>query len=484
MHRALLLPEIVAAIVKSESSTPGYLFACLFVNRLFSEEACRLLWYGCGSRYNSATAGHVTAGISRLAEISQRSRQRAQVYANFVHILNFAEPDETWPYGDEAKWHSHLTCLQYPQLQELECYESPDAAKLNKGDVVIRYAQPSLRTFGLHEGSGLSDAFFDELRTRCPQLQQLTLSSIDNTMTQGGLLRFLRSQVSLQGLTLDAGFQRLWTKEACHAIAQYPKLEFLQLYEIQDDWIQEEPRMFPALKHLYTRISPVGLARLSRHVPDLATLHATLPSSCTSIEAVVNYPRLKELHVSYDDGAILRRSDLLLIAESCPNLQCFVIGDACPPQAEDLDDLMIDKIAQGLPKLKEFKLQYKVETGNKSLTLQSVKSLGRHCPNLEDLKLSGISVDWEEGDGIVSDSVWSLALDLHIDHAPLWPADYDPDSDNDDGGPHVVSKERIGEMAECFARRFPKLQYFYLDGGGEGEEELQDRLDSITLDKM
>ncbi|KAK7914114.1 hypothetical protein PG985_011817 [Apiospora marii] len=483
MHRALLLPEIVAAIVKSESGAPGYLFTCLFVNRLFSEEACRLLWYGCGSRYNSATAGHVTPGICRLAEISQRSRQRAQVYANFIHILVFAEPDETWPYGDEAKWHSHLACLQYPQLEELDFYESPEASTLNKADVVIRYAQPSLRTFGLHTGSGLSDAFLDELRTHCPQLQQLTLSSIDNTMTQDGLLRFLRSQASLQCLMLDTGFQRLWTKEAFHAAAQYSNLELLRLHDIQDDWIRGEQRMFPALKHLYTRITPEGLGLLSRHVPGLATLQVTMPSSCTSIEPFVNYPQLKDLVVSYDDGAILQKTDLLLIAENCPDLQRLVIGDACPPRAEGLDDSMMEKIAQGLPRIKEFKLYYKVDTGNEPLTLQSIKSLGRHCPNLKELDLSCISIDWEEGDNsTISDSIWSLGLLLHRDHVPLWPEDYDPESDNDDGT--HVSKEDIAHMAERFACRFPSMEYFNLDGGGEGEEELNDRLGDIVQERV
>ncbi|KAK8072800.1 hypothetical protein PG996_006148 [Apiospora saccharicola] len=482
MHRALLLPEIVAAIVKSESGAPGYLYTCLFINRLFSEEACRLLWYGCGSGYNSATAGHVTPGIRQLAEISQHSRQRAQVYADFINVFMFSQPKETWPYGNEAVWHGDLACLQYPQLQELTITAADDSASLNRGDVVIDYARPSLRTFALSEGSALSDAFLDELRTRCPQLKWLTLSSIDNTMTQDGLLRFLRTQVSLECVWLQTGFGRLWTEEAFHVVAQYPNLELLELYDIPDDWIRGEQRMFPALKWLYTRISPNGLVLLSRHVPSLETLHATLPSTCTSIKAIVNYPRLKDLRVSYDDGAILRKEDLLLIAENCPGLQCLEIGEACPPRAEDLDDLMIEKMAQGLPQLKEFTLIYKVNTGSKPLTLQSIKSLGRHCPHLGQLKLTCISIDWEEADNnIISDSVWTMDLLLHMDHVPLWPEDYDRHSDNDDGT--HVSKEHIAEMGQRFARRFPKMSSFFLDGGGEGEEELQMAVDDITMER-
>lgn len=483
MHRALLLPEIVAAIVKSESGEPGYLYTCILVNRLFFEEACRILWYGCGSSYNSATAGHVTPGIRQLAEISQHSRQRAQIYANFINVLYFAPPKETWPYGDESKWHSHLACLQYPQLQELSFFASDDAVSLNKGDVIIAYAQPSLRAFKLCEGSALSDAFLDELRSRCPRLQHLKLSSIDHTMTQDGMLRFLRTLISVQSVTLDTGFQRLWTKDAFSAVAQCPDLEFLYLYDIHDDWIQGEQPMFPALKHLSTRISPKGLELLSRHVPVLATLHATLPSSCTSIEALVNYPRLKDLTVSFDDGATLHRTDLLLIAENCPELEHLMIGVACPPRAKGLDDLTMEKLAQGLTEIKNFQLHCEVDTGSEPLTLQSIKSLGRHCPNLKELDLSCISIDWEEGDNsTISDSMWSLSLLLHRDYVPLWPEDYDPDADNDDGT--HVSRERIAEMAERFARRFPKMEYFSLEGGGEGEEELNDRLGDVIGDRV
>ncbi|KAK6821043.1 hypothetical protein PG987_015443 [Apiospora arundinis] len=270
MHRALLLPEIVAAIIKSSSGEPGYLHTCLFINRLFWEEACRILWYGCGSRYNSATAGHVTPGIRQLAEISQRSRQRAQLYANFVNILDFSEPQESWPYGDEARWHGDLGCLQFPQLQEARFSPSDEATSLNKGEVVIRYAQPSLREFGCEAGSEFSDNTLDELRTRCPKLKHLSLSSITNTLTQDGLLRFLRTFDSLQYLKMQIGTQDLWTRDTFLAVGHYAGLELLDLPVIEDEWIQGQETLFPALKYLYTDISTSGLNLLNRHVPSLS----------------------------------------------------------------------------------------------------------------------------------------------------------------------------------------------------------------------
>ncbi|KAK8000425.1 hypothetical protein PG990_013025 [Apiospora arundinis] len=474
MHRALLLPEIVTAIIKSNRGDPGYLHTCLFINRLFWEEACRILWYGCGARYNSATAGHVTPGIRQLAEISQRSRQRAQLYANFVHILDFAEPQESWPYGDEAKWHGDLACLQFPQLQRARFNPSDDATSLNKGDVVIRYAQLSLREFGCEAGSEFSDKTLDQLRTRCPKLQHLRLASITGTLTQDGLLRFLRTFDSLQSLVIQIGTRDLWTRDTFLVIGQYANLELLDLPVIQDEWIQGQETIFPALKHLYTDISTNGLDLLNRHVPSLTTLHARLMSPCTNLESLAKFQRLKDLVVKCDNGGSFSGAELLSIAESCSELQCIEIGAGL--RAEGLDDSMMERIAHSLPNVKGFKL-CQVDTGAKPLTLKSIESLGRHCLNLEELVLSSISIDWKDGAGLISNSIWHLELELCRNETLLWPDDYDADHGD---GAHA-SKEDIAEMSDRFARRLPSLLSFILTGGGEGEELFSDSLGDITL---
>ncbi|KAK7984306.1 hypothetical protein PG989_011708 [Apiospora arundinis] len=479
MHRALLLPEIVAAIIKSSSGEPGYLHTCLFINRLFWEEACRILWYGCGSRYNSATAGHVTPGIRQLAEISQRSRQRAQLYANFVNILDFSEPQESWPYGDEARWHGDLGCLQFPQLQEARFSPSDEATSLNKGEVVIRYAQPSLREFGCEAGSEFSDNTLDELRTRCPKLKHLSLSSITNTLTQDGLLRFLRTFDSLQYLKMQIGTQDLWTRDTFLAVGHYAGLELLDLPVIEDEWIQGQETLFPALKYLYTDISTSGLNLLNRHVPSLVTLHARLTSPCTNLDTFARFQRLEDLVVKFDNGGSFKGAELLLIAENCPELQCIELGaDDAGPHAEGLDDSMMERIAHSLPNIKEFKLCH-VDMRVKPLTLRTIESLGRHCPNLKQLALSGISVDWKDGDGIISNSIWNLELELGRDETLLWPDDYDADHGD---GAHA-SKEDIAEMAKHFAHRLPSMTFFALSGGGEGEELLNENLDDIIIER-
>ena len=133
MHRALLLPEIVSTILHVEAKSPGFLFKCLFINKLFSHEATRILWRGCGVRYNSATAGHATPDITDLAKIVQIDRSRAQYYADFIHILWFDEEGEENGFIEEARWHKELIALQFLHLQDVGFYGFAEAMEMNSG---------------------------------------------------------------------------------------------------------------------------------------------------------------------------------------------------------------------------------------------------------------------------------------------------------------------------------------------------------------
>ena len=89
MHRALLLPEIVQAIVRAGKIDPGLLYSCLFVNKLFSNEACRILWKGC---YGVFGVGHVSPRVrdlGRMVSNPEIGRECAQTYANYIRVLIF-----------------------------------------------------------------------------------------------------------------------------------------------------------------------------------------------------------------------------------------------------------------------------------------------------------------------------------------------------------------------------------------------------------
>jgi hypothetical protein len=149
MHRALLLPEIVATVLRSEADSPGFLNTALLINRLFSLETTRMLWKGCGVRWNSATAGHVTPNIRHLVHIIQMDLKRAQFYADFIHILLFDDEGEDSYFTEEARWHNKLAALDFPNLKEVGFFGYAAAMPMNTGDVVLHYAVPSVSEFFL-----------------------------------------------------------------------------------------------------------------------------------------------------------------------------------------------------------------------------------------------------------------------------------------------------------------------------------------------
>jgi hypothetical protein len=324
-YRALVVPEIVAAIIRSGSSEKGFLHSYLLINRLFFIESFRLLWYGCGTRYNDATAGHATPDICHLARISQENRQQAQVYANYIHVLNFAEPADTYPYGDKAQWHSHLICLEFPRLQEVGFYESLNAATLNRGDVVIHYAQPNVQVFCLRASSGLSDSFLDTLYLRCPKLRTIHINtSFENTITTNGFLQFLRRTVSLESLVTESRFEQLWPQDGFRVIEHYTSLQLLQFPLIRDEWIAqygtlnllELQDILPALKSLYISASPHGLELLQQCVPGLTTIDISFQVSCTTISTATDFTQLENLALQFVENSSFDNGELLVASQS------------------------------------------------------------------------------------------------------------------------------------------------------------------------
>lgn len=123
VHIALLLPEVVAAILDTVSEELGLLFDCLLVDHLFLEEASRILWYKCGA------SGGLHPDIEDLGAMILRDDvgpQRAQVYTNLLRAISFH-------YGgslsnntciDQTSWHTVLCQVRFPQLLSVWSWET------------------------------------------------------------------------------------------------------------------------------------------------------------------------------------------------------------------------------------------------------------------------------------------------------------------------------------------------------------------------
>jgi hypothetical protein len=481
MHHALLLPEIIATILRIETSSPRFLYTCLFINKTFSLEASRILWEGCGARYDSAIARHITPHIKHLAYIILKDPPRAQFYANFIQFLMFQDEGESNDFLDEARWHKELTSLQYPHLYEIGLYDSYNATILNRGDIVIRYAQPSIRTFTLSQGSRLSDNFLDSLSRACPKLRSLTLNRIsENSVSEDGLVKFLNSTNSLSYLDIQTGLDDSWSYKAFDAITRYRNLKLLSIPDIPDNWVHSLRNSkhafpaFPELRHLYTGTSDEGLECLARYVPNLETLSISLqcfPPSHNILASASNFTQLTRLAIHFGPQSSLSGHDLVALAQKCPELMELSIGankGHCP-SGSNINDSIIDEMAQKMLKVSELSL---ILDRPDLLTWRSLLSLARHCKTLDMLKIS-CNFTWQEAvNGIKENSfpkLWALEIIL--------------DQNNRESQLATNDEEMINSFATRIATWALKLTSFIIEGGDETDQAIEDVVSDICLSR-
>ena len=488
MNRALLLPEIVTNILETGKYYPNLLFTGLFINKLFFLEASRILWYGCGSRWDSGAAGYQTPDIRNLAEIVRRDAQRAQIYANVIHVLYFSSGGGRRS-SEETQYHSDLTKLQWPQLEELGLHISYEAVRRNKGDVILQYAQSNLKHLQLDEGSHLDDGFLDALLTRCPKLRVLALTCLaDFNITSEGLLRFLNRARSLTSLTLRAQFKRLWAQDAFAVISTYQNLDFLIIPSIEENWIDAVSRfatssVFPKMRWLYTSISDSGLEQLSRIMPNLETLelyNSQIQPSRYALASAAKFTSLKALRVQLGEGSCISGAQLVQLARACPNLGELSIAEdqeeeksfaeivesrALPiiPSAEGITDEVIDEFARTLPKLKNLHLYFHAAD---LPSLDSLLSLGRHCPELSSLALS-CNVKWtsfmELPYDVIFPELWKLQIFPNGNRLELPIAGW-------------ATAEALGDKIKD---AIPEISCFLIEEPTRNEERLMTRMTSM-----
>ncbi|KAF7899269.1 uncharacterized protein EAF01_008482 [Botrytis porri] len=502
MHRALFLPEIVATILETERSSPGFLHTCLFVSKIFSEEACRILWYSCGA-YCFAEQG--TPNIRHLAQIAIQNTERAQYYADFIHVLEFSEEEseeenegeENWVGDeadhDEARWHKELTSLQFPQLKDFSLHESSNATELNTGEFISHYAQPNIESFTVYQGSRISDALFDKLTQSCPRLKSLHLSKIRaSNLSKDGLVRFLNRTDALTALVIQTGVYDSWSYEAFEAIAKLPNLTYIEIPDIQDNWVKSvyqantSTPLFPKLDvHLSAGISERDLECLAHHVPKLEDLSITLqnmPPSLSILASASNFSHLTNLKVEFGPRNRISGSDLLLLARNCPLLSSLSLGvvdddafsppgPASRPSTTGITDDVIDEVAQALgDSIISLRIIF---DRSDLLTWSSILSLAQYCQNLGDLTIS-CNFDWQEAmSGTFEHTFPALEnLDLVFDSIlrESQVANYD--------------EAMIQSCAQNMFELAPKLSLIWIDGANEGDDCWKSTVQKIYYDNL
>ncbi|KAF2665329.1 hypothetical protein BT63DRAFT_428300 [Microthyrium microscopicum] len=487
MHRTLLLPEIIAQILHASAASPGFLHTCLRINKLFSLEVTRMLWKGCGVRYNFAKAGHVTPSITDLARIVQTSTKRAQYYAEFIQILMFEEDGTSWEdRKEEARWHPELATLRFSNLLSFSLfggYGFPESRSMSTGEIILHYAQPNVKEFHIDGASKLVDSFLDTLSYRCPRLEVLNVENVsDSHLSERGMIRFLDATKHLKVLSVRTTALEGWTLNTFKALSVHSKLELLSVPDLPEPWLRSLGQKdcissrFPKLKHFYTGISDEGLKLLALCMPNIKTLSLLLQNVAPShqrhiLRSASDFKHLTSLSIEFAPESSIDGDDMIILAQSCPNLQELLINeyDDHGPSVVNFTDATIERVAQSLKHLS--KITFTLDSSHK-LTWRSVIQFAQHCKELEQLTLP-CNFSWQEvidqAPAGLFPKLWFLVLVL--------------EKNNQKGGEvDSVEEETLDIHVANLVAFAPRLRYFRLSGGDTMDESFTAAFSRATGD--
>jgi hypothetical protein len=422
VHTALLLPEVVAGILNAGSEETGLLYNCLLVNHLFLEEARRILWSKCDS-----TSG-VHPDIEDLGAMILRDDigpERAQIYANLIRDTSFhyGNSQSNHSYIDQTSWHTVLCQLKFPQLMSVWFWETDHGVTLNTEDVILHYAQSSLRKLCVDACGPLSDSFFNRMAGLCSRLDYLRLGPSRVTASPAAVVRMLEKMPNIDSLDLERGFENIVSSEMLQVIASYPALNQAVLPYVQDDFLlalQSDPDiyLFPKLRYLYIGATAESLRLYHRVAPSIEALgltNETLERTNDVLTAASKFRQLTSFTAQLSASSVIRGEELIYLARGCQGLEELKIGIdgwyEIKPSATGVTDELMEKLALCLPNLKILYLLFEPAGQDMPGCIQTVHTFGRHCNRLEEMVFS-CRPDWSLIASLPQSQVLPLAAKL------------------------------------------------------------------------
>lgn len=148
-------------------------------------------------------------------------------------------------------------------------------------------------------------------------------------------------------------------------------------------------RIFPSLRVLDTAMDLKALRLMSSVLQHLQGIHFTideLPASLPSEDHILRYLvagcQLEEIEFISGHPTTVPSDVLLGLAFNCPELRCLDLSESSCQCDANFTDALMEILASRCVNLQTLDLPF--GTG---LTIQSLLSLGRHCPNLQSLSL-------------------------------------------------------------------------------------------------
>ena len=358
--QALALPEIVAAILEKLHHTKA-LFAALRVNRLWADEATRILW-------------RVDPPVWGLVQIS--NVERRQYYANQVLSLNLDEPDSC-----EL---DQLLNTRFPRLTKLSSLHLHERQQ----QYLYHFLQPTLRSFGCI-GYGLRLELLLQIAAQCPDLPKPSLGWMQGPLLLRDLFRFLDLMPSLTHISLHyVGDADLYLH-----LASRPNLQELRISgpTLTEDatvrMLATVTNPYPKLRRLRWPTHGKAFRCLARHLSSLNVLELTLVDTSDDIFfAISDCTNLETIHVTVATDSHVPAEGLLAVARKCSHLRVFDLLSTPITKVDgrSITDDIIRQVATYLPTMTCFRLD--IQT---NLTVMALLYLGDRCTKLTECHLQG-----------------------------------------------------------------------------------------------
>ena len=357
--QALGLPEIVAAILEQLRDYKA-LFAAVQVSRLWADEATTILW-------------RETPPIQDIVHICDV--ERLQYYANKVRFLGIPRVGNEW---------SQILKLRFPRLRVV----STDITDHKDEQSLLPYMQPNIHHFQC-VGGPISDSFWMQIESRCPDLRSLGLSNFKTTDICG-LLRFLEGMPSLKDLHLWYGPEDV---DLYLHLASRPSLQRLSMprttltVDKTMTILANVTNPYPKLEWICWSSQSRAFQSLARHLSSLNFLCLILVDASDDVLfAISSCINLGTVKVYFEKDSHVPAEGLLAIARKCPHLRHFSLGvtKGIKVDGRSITDDIVRQVAAYLPAMTSFELV--VET---DLTITALLCLGDLSAGLEACNLNG-----------------------------------------------------------------------------------------------
>jgi hypothetical protein len=379
-QRVLQIPELVGLIIEELATMdPNHLRHAALVNSLWADSAFRLYWQ--------------RPPLKALAAVPLACR-----YALACNIRALAINSGS----DFKNFVQGCSKLSFPRLQQLDIGDisAPDIGRKQTAWLVRQLVSPRLTHFSYN---GRHEQWLDALALLCgpgSQLQELRVDGADIRADPLEVVRLLESCPASQLVTMvftdghDAPAPV--PLPLLEFFARLPRLRRLSLEKRVDTAaLQALQRAvpllpFPALQRLHVAVESDAVPLLVSAAPrvtDLSLDVDDVEARChVMLPALASLRALRSLRLQFFEFVLLRADELLALRSLTALRHLELLPSDKAVQSYSLDD---SHVAQLVAAIGRHLCVLKLLVTAPKLTVESLRSIGEHCPGIEQLTLCG-----------------------------------------------------------------------------------------------